>query len=116
MDKKVIAPDDWGNFLGEFSDRNRGRRARFEAFTRNDVLEEDEEAIFEKVSIAGDAVTVARTVNTNGDPSPISDELTGIRGIQVQHDWDKSDNTIEFTDEAGDMAVLHFESKVDGMS
>jgi hypothetical protein len=52
-------------------------------------------------------------IRTAGD-QPISDELTGIRGIAVQHDSDGSDNTIEFTDERGDLAILHFESTVDG--
>lgn len=116
MEKKTIGPDQWSDFLADFSQRNNGRRARFEAFTRNDVIEEDEEAVFENVSISGDIVTVARTVKTNGKDSPISDELTGIRGIEVQHDWDKSENTIQFIDDTGDLAVLHFESKVDGMS
>ena len=113
MDRTTIAPDEWAKYLEEFSSRNRGRRARFEAFAEDSVMEEDEEAVFESVSADGDRVTVKRVIRTRGE-QPVSDELTGIRGIAVQHDWDGSDNTIEFTDDRGDLAILHFESTVDG--
>jgi hypothetical protein len=115
MDRTTIAPDEWAKYLEDFSTRNRGRRARFEAFAEDTVTEEDEEAVFEGVSFHGDRFTVQRVIRTAGD-QPISDELTGIRGIAVQHDSDGSDNTIEFTDERGDLAILHFESTVDGES
>jgi hypothetical protein len=113
MDRTTIAPDEWAKYLEEFSSRNRGRRARFEAFAEDSVMEEDEEAVFESVSAEGDRFTVQRVIRTRGE-QPIADELTGIRGIAVQHDWDGSDNTIEFTDDRGDLAILHFESTVDG--
>ena len=113
MDRTNIAPDEWGTYLDEFSTRNRGRRARFEAFAAGTVVEEDEEAVFDAVSADGDKFTVRRLIRTDGD-RPIEAELTGIRGIAVQHDWDGSDNTIEFTDDRGDLAILHFESNVDG--
>lgn len=113
MDRTTIAPDEWAKYLDEFSTRNRGRRARFEAFAEETVTEEDEEAVFEGVSAEGDRFTVKRVNRTHGD-EPITDELTGIRGIAVQHDSDGSDNTIEFTDDRGDLAILHFESTVDG--
>ena len=45
MDKKIIAPDEWNEYLADFSTRNHGRRARFEAFSRGRVREEDEEAV-----------------------------------------------------------------------
>jgi hypothetical protein len=113
MDKKVIPPDEWGRFVEEFSERNRGRRARFEAFAEGTVMEEDEEAVFESLSMDGGTVTVRRTIRTHGEKS-ITDELTDIHGLTVQFDSDGSDNTIEFTDDNGDLAVLHFESMVDG--
>ena len=113
MDKKVIPPDEWSRFVEEFSERNRGRRARFEAFAEGTVTEEDEEAVFESLSMDGGTVTVRRTIRTHGE-QPITDELTDIHGLTVQLDSDGSDNTIEFTDDNGDLAVLHFESMVDG--
>ena len=113
MEKKVIPPDEWGKYLEAFSSRNRGRRARFEAFAGGTVTEEDEEAVFESISGGGGTFTVRRLNRTNND-DPIDDELTEIRGLTVQLDSDGSDNTIEFLDSAGDMAVLHFESMVDG--
>ena len=113
MDKKIIAPDQWNEYLADFSTRNQGRRARFEAFSQGSVAEEDEEAVFQSVSISGDKVTVGRAV-TGG--STISDEVTGVHGIAVQLDSDGSDNTMEFMDTNGDLTVLHFESMVDGES
>lgn len=114
MDRKTIAPDEWVTYLEEFSTRNRGRRARFEAFAAGGtVTEEDEEAVFDSVRAEGDRFTVRRLNRTNGD-RPIEAELTGIRGLAVQHDSDGSDNTIEFADDRGDLAILHFESTVDG--
>jgi hypothetical protein len=113
MDKKIIAPDQWNDYLADFSTRNQGRRARFEAFSRRGVAEEDEEAVFQTVSISGDRVTVSRSVSGG---SPITDEITGVHGIAVQLDSDGSDNTMEFMDTNGDLTVLHFESMVDGES
>lgn len=116
MDKKVIAPDQWNEYLADFSTRNEGRRARFEAFTRDGVAEEDEEAVFDSVSIEGDTVHVKRTVRADDANAPIADEITGVHGIAVQLDSDGSDNTMEFMDTNGDLTVLHFESMVDGES
>lgn len=116
MDKKIIAPDQWNEYLADFSTRNQGRRARFEAFSRRGVAEEDEEAVFQTVSISGDKVTVGRAVNTASGESPITDEITGVHGIAVQLDSDGSDNTMEFMNTNGDLTVLHFESMVDGES
>jgi hypothetical protein len=113
MDKKIIAPDEWNEYLADFSTRNQGRRARFEAFSRGSVREEDEEAVFQNVSISGDKVTIGRAVSGG---SGISDEISGVRGIAVQLDSDGSDNTMEFMDINGDLTVLHFESMVDGES
>jgi hypothetical protein len=113
MQKKNIEPAEWNNFLSEFSDRNTGRRARFEAFTADGVAEEDEEASFQSVSIENHVVTVDR-VTARGET--ISDQIEDVRGIAVQLDSDESDNTMEFMDASGDVTVLHFESMVDGES
>ena len=116
MDKKIIAPDEWNESLADFSTRNQGRRARFEAFSRSGVSEEDEEAVFESISISGDVATVNRMIRADNKNAPISDEITGVHGVAVQLDSDGSDNTMEFMDTNGDLTVLHFESMVDGES
>jgi hypothetical protein len=113
MQKKTIASSDWNSFLSEFSDRNTGRRARFEAFTSSGVAEEDEEGSFQSVSINDHIVTVDR-VTASGEP--IEDRIENVRGITVQLDSDESENTMEFMDSNGDVTVLHFESMVDGES
>ena len=113
MQKKTIESSEWNNFLSEFSDRNTGRRARFEAFTAGGVAEEDEEASFQSASIDGQVVTIDRV--TAGGES-ISDQIDDVRGVSVQLDTDESENTIEFMDSNGDVTVLHFESMVDGES
>ncbi len=114
MQKKTIDPSEWNDFLSEFSDRNTGRRARFEAFTSDGVAEEDEEASFQSVSIDDGVVTIDRVTAEGG--KTITDRLENIHGITVQLDWDESENTMEFMDSNGDMVVLHFESRVDGGS
>lgn len=114
--KKTIGPDEYNVFLADFSKRNTGRRARFESFSGRGVAEEDEEAVFENISISGDVITVKRTVLTSLSASPITDEVTGVHGVSVQYDTDNSENTLEFMDTNGDMTVLHFESLVDGDS
>ena len=116
MDKKTIAPDNWTKYLEDFSSRNKGRRARFEAFSDGAVKEEDEEAVFQSVAISGDVVTVRRKVVADDANAPIEDQLEGVHGIAVQLDSDGSDNTMEFMDTNGDLTVLHFESMVDGES
>jgi len=116
MDKRVIAPDEWNDYLTDFSSRNQGRRARFEAFSNNGVQEEDEEAVFDNVSVSGDVATVNRIIRADDKNAPISDKIEGVHGIAVQLDFDGSDNTMEFMDSNGDLTVLHFESLVDGES
>ena len=114
MDKKVIPPDKWATYLEEFSTRNKGRRARFEAFSHGEVQEENEEAVFESISVSADKASVIRTIKTKTEDRSITDEVTDVRGIAVQLDSDGSDNTMEFMDTNGDLTVLHFESMVDG--
>jgi hypothetical protein len=117
MDKKVVDPAEWPEFLQGFSARNRGRRARFELFSRSgDVGEEDEEGVFESASVDGGVVTITRTDNTEGKVETMADEIPNIHGITIQYDFDESENTIELMNDKGDMTVLHFESRVDGDS
>ncbi|HLA94872.1 MAG TPA: hypothetical protein VK612_04065 [Pyrinomonadaceae bacterium] len=113
---KTIDPQEWHKFLADFSVRNRGRRTRFEAFSRRGVAEEDEEAVFEKIEIEKDVVTVTRIDRSASSDAATTGEVTGVHGISVQYDTDNSENTLEFMDNNGDMTVLHFESKVDGDS
>jgi hypothetical protein len=113
---KPIEPANWNEFLADFSGRNRGRRARFELFTDGSVREEDEEAVFERIAVDKDLVTVTRMNRSTAKPSEIGAEVTGVQGIAVQYDTDDSENTLQFTDARGNMTVLHFESMIDGES
>lgn len=114
---KSIEPGNWNAFLADFSHRNRDRRARFELFHHaGDVREEEQEAHFESASVEGDVVTVRRVDRGGREPKEMSINLPNIHGISVQYDTDGSEDTLEFTNQNGDMTVLHFESKVDGGS
>src|ERR1041385_8803387 len=115
--KKLIEPSTWPEFLAEFSERNKGRRARFELFRRDgEVAEEDREGLFEGITVDGRVVTVSRTYNDHGRVKRMADDLHDTHGIEVQYDTDDSEDTLEFTDHKGNMTVLHFESRVDGDS
>lgn len=114
---KQIDPQDWQQFLAEFSERNRGRRARFELFHHaGEVKEEEQEAYFEGISVDGRVVTVRRADRTGRTPREMSINLHDTHGIAVQFDTDGSEDTLELTNHKGDMTVLHFESMVDGDS
>lgn len=113
MTKKTIDPAEWNKFLAEFSDRNRGRRVRFEEFSLRGVAEEDEEGAFENISIDKGLAEVERRTAAG---SSVTDHIDDVRGISVQYDSDGSENTMEFMDTNGDLTVMHFESLVDGDS
>lgn len=114
---KIIEPAGWPDFLSEFSERNRGRRARFELFRRDgEVAEESQEGYFEHIGIEKDVVTIERKYRNHAEDKVMSDSIPNIHGIAVQYDIDESENMLEFTNDKGDMTVLHFESMVDGES
>lgn len=114
---KTIEPADWKNYLSEFSERNRGRRARFELFRRDgETAEEEQEGIFDSISLDGGAVVVVRIDKSERTDAEMKDRIPNVHGICVQPDADGSDNTVEFTNDRGDLTILHFESTVDGDS
>ncbi len=115
-ERTVVEPEKWQAFMIEFSERNKGRRARFELFRGGDLSEEEQEGSFESIKIERSTVTVERSYEHGGTQRTMTDTFTDIRGIAVQPDVDGSDNTLELTDSNGDMTVLHFESLVDGDS
>jgi hypothetical protein len=112
-----IEPGEWTSFLAGFSERNRGRKARFEIFGPDGVsMEEDQEARFESASVADGIVTVTRTYEKHDQETTMTDRLPSIRGISVQNDTDNSEDVLEFTDKKNALTTLHFESRVDGDS
>ncbi len=113
---KAVEPQEWAAFLSAFSERNRGRRARFEIFSHGDFAEEEQEASFERASIEGHTVTIERSYDQHGSPKTMSDDLVDIRGIAVQYDTDESEDMLEFTNDKNQLTTLHFESRVDGDS
>jgi len=114
---KMVEPAKWDEFLNGFSERNRGRRARFELFRRDgEVAEEGQEGYFESASIDDEAITITRIDKSKREEYEMKDRIPNIHGIAVQLDSDGSDNTLELTNARGDMTVLHFESTIDGDS
>lgn len=114
--KATIEPSNWLDFLSDFTDRNRGRRARFEIFRPGTSAEEQQEGHFETATINDNVVTIQRSYESHGEQKIMSDDITDVHGIVVQLDTDGSEDTLEFTDHNGDLTVLHFESLVDGGS
>lgn len=113
----AIEPKEWAEFLSAFSNRNHGRRARFEVFgPRGSVGEEAQEAKFKSASIDNHTVTITRIDNTEAKERVMNDEFPNIRGVAVQYDTDGSEVMLELTNDKGAMTVLHFESLVDGDS
>lgn len=114
---KTVEPQEWDTFLNAFSERNHGRRARFEIFGPNGGFkEEEQEGDFASISIDGHTVKVTRHYEKHGEPATMTDKLENVRGIAVQYDTDNSEDMLEFTDDKGSMTTLHFESRVDGDS
>ncbi len=113
---KAVERNNWESFLEDFSERNRGRRARFEIFSRGDFSEEEQEGHFESVSADGQTINITRSYEKNGEPATMTDNLEDIRGISVQYDTDESEDMLEFTNSKGELVTLHFESMVDGGS
>ncbi|CAN5377285.1 hypothetical protein BH10ACI1_BH10ACI1_28850 [soil metagenome] len=121
MSKTVqIEPNNWKEFLEEFSARNNNRRARFEVFRNRETEEEETEAHLEDVSLKpnGDKndVVVIRIDRAKSDAEKIKDIITNIRGISVQYDTDGSEDVLEITDNQNTLINLRMESKVDGVS
>ncbi len=113
----IVEPRKWAAFLSDFTDRNKGRRARFEIYGPNGGFKEEaQEGHFESISVAGNTVTVVRQYEKHGTPAAMTDQLKNVRGISAQYDADRSINMLEFADDKGSMTTLHFESKVDGVS
>lgn len=113
---KQIAPDNWANFLEEFSTRNNNRRARFQVFKGRNTENEAQESHFEEVSLKDGTITVTRIDRTKGDGEKNHDTITNVVGIAVQYDTDGSEDVLEITDKENELISLRFESKVDGAS
>jgi len=114
-------PAEWGGFLAGFSSRNRYRRARFETFGRREVVEEEQEARLENVTVkltGADAprVTVTRLDNSTATPTEMITTIPRVRRISTQFDVDDSEDGLEIEDVDGVLAVLRLESEVDGAS
>jgi hypothetical protein len=113
----MIDPANWSKYLSDFSERNRGRRARFELFRRDgEIAEEEQEGSFDSISLDDEAVVIVRIDKSKRSETEMRDRIPNVHGISVQLDADGSDNTLEFTNERGDLTILHFESTVDGDS
>jgi hypothetical protein len=116
-----LDPAEWGEMLAGFSNRNRFRRARFETFGRGNVVEEEQEARLENITVAltgADAprVTVTRLDNSATTPAEITTTIPRVRRISPQFDVDDSEDGLEIEDIDGVLSVLRLESNADGAS
>ncbi len=119
--RKAIAPDKWKDFLKEFSERNRNRRARFDVFfASGETAEEGEEGHLESVSLNKNGnntqVIVKRADQTEGKNETMTDAIDNVRGVVVQYETDGSENALEITDAKNTLMSLRLESKLDGNS
>ncbi|MGI8789084.1 MAG: hypothetical protein ACR2HG_15190 [Pyrinomonadaceae bacterium] len=117
---KIIEPNNWQNFLKEFSGRNKNRRARFQIFTNGEANEEEQEARLQKVSLKklkdGTQVVVTRVDKSEDKNERMVDTLADVHGLAVQYEKDGSENILEITNKRGDLTLLRFESMLDGVS
>lgn len=119
--RKRISPNEWADFLDEFSNRNKNRRARFNIFfASGETLEEAEEGHLESVALNKDGdesqVVVKRTDQTTAEQETMTDTIENVRDVTVQYDTDGSEDILEITDAKDTLLSLRFESKVDGAS
>lgn len=119
--RKQISPDNWENFLRDFSARNANRRARFNIFfSSGETIEEGEEGHLESISLTKNGnkteVVVKRADQTSADAGTMTDAIGNVRGITVQIDTDGSEDVLEITDGKNTLFSLRLESKVDGNS
>ena len=119
---KAIEPNDWENFLKEFSERNRDRRARFNVFFRSgETIEEAEEGHLKTISSSKNGnktqIVVERVDRTgSGEEQIMTDTIENVRGVAIQYETDGSENVLEITDEKNTLLSLRLESKLDGNS
>lgn len=114
---KQIQPDNWKDFLEEFSTRNNNRRARFQIFRGRNVENESQESHLEEASLKdGSTIVITRIDRTKGDGEKIHDTITHVIGISVQYDTDGSEDVLEITDKENELISLRMESRVDGAS
>lgn len=117
---KAIEYSNWEDFLKEFSDRNRDRRARFHIFRNGEMNEEEQEGHFQKASVEKNDnvsnVVITRSYLDGEEEKTMTDTLENIRGIAVQYENDKSENILELTNSQNHLYSLRFESKIDGVS
>lgn len=117
---KAINPNNWENFLKEFSARNHNRRARFELFNIGERSEEAQESHLENISLkkAGNQwqLIVTRIDKSGKENQTMTETLENVHGLAVQLESDGSENVLEVSDNKGNLAMLRFESKIDGVS
>ena len=119
--KKLIKPENWEEFLQEFSGRNKNRRARLDVFRSSGKTEEEaqelrlEEVVLRRSGERED-VEIVRVDRTEGDAEKSKETVTNVRGVAVQYDVDGSEDALEITDDQNTLVMLRMESKFDGAS
>ncbi|MEJ7862032.1 MAG: hypothetical protein WKF90_10405 [Pyrinomonadaceae bacterium] len=118
---KLIEPNNWAEFLKEFTTRNKNRRARFNIFfSSGETVEEGEEGHLEDVALNKNGsyteVVIKRADQSAGNEETMVDTIERVRGVAVQYETDGSENILEITDGKNTLFSLRFESKLDGAS
>ncbi len=119
--RKGIAQDKWEDFLKDFSERNKNRRARFDVFFNSgETVEEAQEGRLESVLLNKDAnntqVIVNRTDQTEGKNETMTDRIENVQRITIQYETDGSENALEITDAKNTLMSLRLASRFDGNS
>ncbi len=119
--KAIIEPDNWSEFLQEFSTRNYNRRARFDIFrSSGEVVEEEKESHLEGLSLKEEAgnrsINIIRIDRSEKNTGKVRDTITNVIGVAVQYDTDGSEDILEITDRQNTLISLRLESRVDGVS
>lgn len=117
---KAIEKQNWADFLQEFSERNRDRRARFHIFRNGEMNEEEQEGRFQSACFEnGDDISnivISRTYTEIDEEKTMNDTIENVRGLAVQYENDKSENILEITNNRNHLFSLRFESNIDGVS
>lgn len=117
---KAIEPNNWQDFLKEFSTRNKNRRARFQVFIGGEANEEEREARFERAALKRlkdeTQIVVTRIDHSERKAERMVDALSDVRRLAVQYEKDGSENILEIINKRGDLTLLRFESMLDGVS
>lgn len=116
---EYIDSANWRDLLDGFSKRNRLRGARFETFKGSQVVEEEQEARLENITltmtgVGAPRVTITRLDKSTSEPAKLITTISRVRRIRPQLDVDDNDGGLEIEDMNGVLNLLRLGSKAVG--